>query len=60
MVDRIIPRCCGSEDGDIIYGTDLTTKIDTLVEMWACHTCGALTVLSDYQLVVSIQPTDRH
>lgn len=46
-MDRRLPSCCGSEDGDIVYGVDLASDgTDTMMEAWACHTCGVLTIVA--------------
>lgn len=46
MMDRRLPNCCGSEDGELTYGIDSTQSGDAMVEIWQCHTCGVLTVVS--------------
>lgn len=46
MTDHRLPSCCGSEDGDLTYGVDLASDSDVMVETWACHTCGVITITS--------------
>ena len=46
MIERRIPNCCGSEDGELTYGIDFAQSGDAMIEIWACNTCGVLTVVS--------------
>ena len=43
-MDRILPSCCGSEDGDLLYGVDPARGITVMIEAWMCNTCGILTI----------------
>ena len=44
------PNCCGSEDGRLVYGIDLVTDCDVMVELWVCETCGVITVVDVVQI----------
>ena len=55
-MDRCLPKCCGSEDGDLFYGVDpAKSGSSTMIEMWKCNTCGVITITS----MVQIDATDR-
>lgn len=44
-MDRRLPSCCGSEDGDLVYGVDPAQNgIAAIIEMWVCRTCEVVTV----------------
>ncbi len=47
MTDLRIPNCCGSEDGELIYGVDSAQSGDAMVTVWACNTCGCFTIVSE-------------
>lgn len=41
------PRCCGSEDGELVYGIDPAEDgPEVMASLWKCHTCGVMTVVS--------------
>jgi hypothetical protein len=38
-----LPNCCGSEDGELFTGIDITIYC-VLVTIWHCNTCGVNTI----------------
>lgn len=39
------PRCCGSEDGEVVYGVDTGPLLDAMAQVWHCNSCGVNTVM---------------
>ena len=37
------PNCCGSEDGDVVYGVDPGIQTEVVIQVWKCNTCGVVT-----------------
>jgi len=49
MLERY-PKCCGSEDGEVLVGVDSTPDADAMVTVWKCNSCGLYTILSSVLL----------
>jgi len=49
-MDRGLPSCCGSEDGELVYGVDSARESTTMIEAWVCQTCGVITVTHVVQM----------